>query len=341
MENNPEEFGQTAGLVDMAEFPKWIIYEDENFLALNKPGWLVCHPSKNGPLSSLVGAAREYLGAETLHPVSRLDRETSGVVVIAKNYAAASKAQKAVSISGAVKKTYLAFMEGKLGATATISQPLADDKKSLVSIKTCCAVQKPSAKSAVTIFRPLSHSRRGGRRVHAVRGIASDRPQAPDTRARPMARAQRRRRQNLRPRRNAVSRFRREGVHARNGGNPPDKAPGSARGGHGLRRRRARIEPPRAAAERPARIRRKIRDRSPRKISVKGAGATGKRGKFPSTRARGNRAENSEFARKIKIPRRRNLQAKTAAADPRVKRASTARDSQNASLFRRPAPGKA
>mgnify|MGYP002588481627 CR=1 FL=1 len=48
MENNPEEFGQTAGLVDMAEFPKWIIYEDENFLALNKPGWLVCHPSKNG-----------------------------------------------------------------------------------------------------------------------------------------------------------------------------------------------------------------------------------------------------------------------------------------------------
>ena len=45
MENNPEEFGQTAGLVDMAEFPKWIIYEDENFLALNKPGWLVCHPS--------------------------------------------------------------------------------------------------------------------------------------------------------------------------------------------------------------------------------------------------------------------------------------------------------
>lgn len=165
MENNPEEFGKTAGLVDMAEFPKWIIYEDENFLALNKPGWLVCHPSKNGPLSSLVGAARIYLGADTLHPASRLDRETSGVVVIAKNYAAASKAQKAVSMPGAVKKTYLAFMEGRLSATATVSQPLADDKNSLVSIKTCCAVQKPSAKSATTVFRPLSHSARGGREL--------------------------------------------------------------------------------------------------------------------------------------------------------------------------------
>lgn len=71
------EFGEQAGLVDMDEFPTWIVYEDDNFLALNKPGWLVCHPSKNGPLSSLVGAAREYLKADVLHLVSRLDRETS------------------------------------------------------------------------------------------------------------------------------------------------------------------------------------------------------------------------------------------------------------------------
>lgn len=156
--NNPEEFGETAGLVDMAEFPKWIIYEDENFLALNKPGWLVCHPSKNGPLSSLVGAARVYLNAEVLHPISRLDRETSGVVIIAKNYESASRAQKAVSDKGAVRKSYIAFLEGKLEATVTISQPLADDKNSPVAIKTCCAVQKLSAKSAQTIFHPVSHS---------------------------------------------------------------------------------------------------------------------------------------------------------------------------------------
>ncbi len=158
MSENPERFGESAGLVDMDEFPKWIIYEDSNYLALDKPGWLVCHPSKNGPLSSLVGAARVYLNAEILHPVSRLDRETSGVVVVAKNHESASKAQKAVSEKGAVKKKYLAFLEGFLGATATVSQPLADDKHSIVAIKTCCAIQKPSAKSACTIFRPISHS---------------------------------------------------------------------------------------------------------------------------------------------------------------------------------------
>lgn len=156
------EFGPKAGLVNPEEFPSWIIYEDENFLAVNKPGWLVCHPSKNGPFSSLVGAAREYLGADTLHLVSRLDRETSGVVTLAKNHATASAAQKALDGGGKVSKTYLAILEGRLEGCTTISQPLSDDKKSPVSIKTCCAVQKPSAKSAVSIFTPVSYSRKGG-----------------------------------------------------------------------------------------------------------------------------------------------------------------------------------
>lgn len=156
--SNPEDFGETAGLVDPEVFPQWIIFEDENFLVLNKPGWLVCHPSKNGPYSSLVGAAREYLQADTLHLVSRLDRETSGVVVLAKNRHTASKAQKALDGKSDVKKQYLAVLRGHMPGTFTISQPLSDDKKSPVFIKTCCAVQKLSAKSAVTIFKPIALS---------------------------------------------------------------------------------------------------------------------------------------------------------------------------------------
>ena len=91
--NREKYFGKDAPLVDLAEFPSWIIYEDEHFLVLNKPGWLVCHPSKNGPLSSLVGAAREYLGIDSVHIVNRLDMETSGVTVIAKYRDSASTAQ--------------------------------------------------------------------------------------------------------------------------------------------------------------------------------------------------------------------------------------------------------
>lgn len=153
-----DAFGSDAPLVDMSEFPSWIIYEDENLLALNKPGWLVCHPSKNGVLSSLVGAARQHTGLEVLHLVSRLDRETSGIVLLAKNHFTASIAQKAVDGRGDVKKTYLTILRGKMIGQTTVSQPLADDKNSFVAIKTCCAIQKPSAKSAVTIFTPLAYS---------------------------------------------------------------------------------------------------------------------------------------------------------------------------------------
>jgi 23S rRNA pseudouridine1911/1915/1917 synthase len=55
--NNP--YGQEAPLVDPGDFPRWIVQEDDNLLIVNKPGWLVCHPSKNGPMSSLVGVVRE------------------------------------------------------------------------------------------------------------------------------------------------------------------------------------------------------------------------------------------------------------------------------------------
>ncbi len=155
---NPEDFGETAALVDPAEFPSWIIYEDDNFLALNKPGWLVCHPSKNGPYSSLAGAAREYLKTDLLHLVNRLDRETSGVVVLAKNKQTASMAQKAMNDKTLVGKTYLAILEGEVDAEYTVSQPLCDDKKSPVVIKTRCAVEKLSARKAFTVFTPLAKS---------------------------------------------------------------------------------------------------------------------------------------------------------------------------------------
>ena len=61
----PEEFSQFLGpeveLIDPIQFSEWILEEEDGVLAINKPGLIVCHPSKNGPWSSLIGAAREYL----------------------------------------------------------------------------------------------------------------------------------------------------------------------------------------------------------------------------------------------------------------------------------------
>ena len=113
-----------APLVDLDEMAQWILHETDDLLVFNKPGWLVCHPSKNSPLSSLVGAAREYTGLEKLHLVARLDRETSGLVVCAKHPLAARRYQMAIQ-ERIVKKVYLAILEGDLTEPIEVDQPIA------------------------------------------------------------------------------------------------------------------------------------------------------------------------------------------------------------------------
>lgn len=149
-----DKFGKTPELVDLNELKDWIIFEDEKIIAVNKPGWLVCHPSKNGPLSSLVGAMRELTKLDTIHLVSRLDRETSGVVVFAKDKKSASTIQKAIE-QKLVGKKYLTILRGNMLGKYIVTQPLADDRNSNVVVKQIAAIDRGSAKTAETLFVPM------------------------------------------------------------------------------------------------------------------------------------------------------------------------------------------
>jgi 23S rRNA-/tRNA-specific pseudouridylate synthase len=64
-----------------------ILDEDDDVLVIDKPAGLVCHPSKDGEQSSLIGRVRLHLGHAEGRLVNRLDRETSGVVLVAKTRA--------------------------------------------------------------------------------------------------------------------------------------------------------------------------------------------------------------------------------------------------------------
>src|ERR1700722_14891661 len=112
-----------------AELESWILHEDERLLVVDKPGDVVCHPSKHGPWSSLVGAAREHAGLATIHLVFRLDRETSGVVVLAKDPRMGSRLQKAMQ-DRRVGKTYVAVLSGLLAEATTVGQPPGEDTAS-------------------------------------------------------------------------------------------------------------------------------------------------------------------------------------------------------------------
>ncbi len=95
--------------------PLNILYEDESLIALDKPPGILMHPSSargTGTLANyLAGYYAETGQACLVHPVSRLDRDTFGVVLIAKNAHIHALLQKAM-LAGAVEKTYRAVVVG-------------------------------------------------------------------------------------------------------------------------------------------------------------------------------------------------------------------------------------
>ncbi len=127
-----------------------ILHEDADLLVINKPAGLVCHPTKNGERSSLIGRARLHLGNSAQpHLVNRLDRETSGVVLIAKNSATAGELGKILE-SRAFEKEYLAIVHGHVREQhGIIDAPLGKDEHSRVVVKDCV---RPDGASAQTEF---------------------------------------------------------------------------------------------------------------------------------------------------------------------------------------------
>lgn len=130
-----------------------VIDETADFLVVDKPQGLVCHPSKQGPESSLIGRARLALGAEAFL-VNRLDRETGGIVLIARRADVARDLGHAFA-AGAVEKRYLGLVHGRLDRQPfVIDAPLGKDLASTVAIKDAVRADGAPARTEVT---PLEH----------------------------------------------------------------------------------------------------------------------------------------------------------------------------------------
>ena len=125
-----------------------IIYEDAGLLVVNKPAGLVCHPTKTDQWSSLIGRARLYLGQGAQpHLVNRLDRETSGVTLLAKEPEAA-RALRRLWEGRQVEKEYLAVVHGHPSAShGVIDAPLGKDERGPVAIKDCVRADGAAAET--------------------------------------------------------------------------------------------------------------------------------------------------------------------------------------------------
>jgi 23S rRNA pseudouridine1911/1915/1917 synthase len=113
-----------------------VVHEDADFLVINKPAGLVCHPTKTDEYSSLISRVRLYLGpGGRPQLINRLDRETSGITIVAKHEEGARNLRRLWE-TRQVTKTYAALVHGAIANThQIISAPLGKDEQSKVVIK--------------------------------------------------------------------------------------------------------------------------------------------------------------------------------------------------------------
>lgn len=104
-----------------------IVYNNEDILVLDKPAFMPVHESRNHRGDSLANAAACYMDSENaFRAVYRLDKDTSGLVLIAKNELAACK------LAGKIKKDYYAVCKGILTGSGTINLPIRRVSDSII-----------------------------------------------------------------------------------------------------------------------------------------------------------------------------------------------------------------
>ena len=132
--------------------PLEIVYEDETLAVVNKPAGLVVHPAAGTPSGTLANALAyhfQQLPDRGVRPgiVHRLDRDTSGLLVVAKTEAALENLSDQFR-DRTVFKSYLALVHGRVASSGKIDQPLARDP----SNRTRMAVVR-GGRNALTLYR--------------------------------------------------------------------------------------------------------------------------------------------------------------------------------------------
>ena len=115
------------GIVPVS-MPLSILYEDEDILVINKPADMPVHPSIGNYTNTLANGVAAYLDAKDEHSpfrcINRLDRDTSGTLILAKNAFSAAVLSTQMR-NRQIRRTYLAVVEGITPPNGTISAPIS------------------------------------------------------------------------------------------------------------------------------------------------------------------------------------------------------------------------
>ncbi len=137
-----------------------IIFEDEQVLILNKPGNLPCHPSGTFFNHTLWAWLKQYQKLPEVHFCNRLDRETSGLVIVGKSSEAAQRLNRVLQQPDACKE-YLVLVQGKFPDSLHCNGWLLPDANSPVRKKRAfvenLTIEIPQAESACTEYTRLAY----------------------------------------------------------------------------------------------------------------------------------------------------------------------------------------
>ena len=128
-----------------------VIYEDENIVVINKPRGLLLQQDGDTSHLSLDNLVSKYLN-KTAMPVHRLDKDTSGICVFAKNNKTAEEMSKIFNDHSQIEKHYLTLVVGNITEGGVVDAPL---RKSFERKKMVVAPLKSGAKPAITKYHIL------------------------------------------------------------------------------------------------------------------------------------------------------------------------------------------
>lgn len=108
-----------------------ILFEDQHLIVLSKPAGLLSQGERSGDLN-LVDWLREYFKRNYVGLIHRLDRNTSGIMIIAKRTKSAQRLTQALQ-QGQIKRSYLAWLEGEIQGTQNWRHFLLKDERTNTS----------------------------------------------------------------------------------------------------------------------------------------------------------------------------------------------------------------
>ena len=140
------------------DLPLNIVYEDEDLMVINKPAGMPIHPSMNNYYNSMANALAYYFEQQNcpfvFRCINRLDRDTSGLTIVAKHYVSAGMLSTMIANKSAsgIMREYLAIVKGSVHPSeGTITAPLGRKEGSIIER----TVDFEKGESAVTHYRVL------------------------------------------------------------------------------------------------------------------------------------------------------------------------------------------